>query len=349
MPISPAAPMAPVSPGASYAGYPGMQAGMQAPASPLAPVATNGQQGFSANQLIDPNALPDWMKGQDGGAGAAQPGGTLQPGASSRGQFSASDLIDPSALPSWVSENEPAAPQAYGASAAMSPVPAMPAMSSAAAMAMPPDVDIEPPRERTSRVAAPRPAMREQPGQDFGASRAGTGRRAVPPRANPTARPLDNHEKPTWLREDFPDAYGRDNMAAPPSARPNGRRDRTGGWDGHEDQPGYDQGYEQLDQLDQFDPYEQPSYDQGMYDQGGYGAASQRAGRNGQNGQYGRQGRPGQTGRTARVPAGQTGQSWAAPDGYEPSPWSRPRPPRPDEKAAPKKRKGGFFGFLRRG
>ena len=61
--------------------------------------------GFSANSLIDPQALPSWMK--EGEAGSAKsPAGaqSFQPG------FAASSLIDANALPGWMRENEQGAP-----------------------------------------------------------------------------------------------------------------------------------------------------------------------------------------------------------------------------------------------
>lgn len=306
---APAAPVAPASPAGPYGGYAGMQ--------PPPPAATNGQQGFSASSLVDPNALPDWMRAQ-GGAGMPQPGAMQHPGAPmpapgltpAQGLWSASDLIDQAMLPAWVRESEaatPAAPpQATGANNFM---PGMAPMGP-----MPIGIDGEATRERTSRVAAPRPPMRAQSDYDFNASHAGIAQRHAPPRGNPPPRPLDEHEKPAWLREDPQDGYGRDSMYgqdsmaayAPPPARQE-RQDRNSrSWNGYNDQDDY-------------------------------GAQSSRYSRAGQRGRM-----PG--GQT-----GQTGQSWGAPDGYESSPWSRPRPRGYDESAPPKKRWNDFFRFLRRG
>ncbi|GHO66438.1 hypothetical protein KSC_053300 [Ktedonobacter sp. SOSP1-52] len=60
---------------------------------------------FSANSLIDPQALPSWMKENEAG-GAQNPASaqSFQPG------FAASSLIDANALPGWMRENEQGAP-----------------------------------------------------------------------------------------------------------------------------------------------------------------------------------------------------------------------------------------------
>ena len=267
----------------------------------------NGQSGFSANQLIDPNALPDWMKAQ--AAGAPQAAGMQPAAANGQVGWSASNLIDPSALPGWV-QGMQGMQGAQGNGAGMNG-PAYPQAGDAG----------DAPRERTGRVAAPRgnpdasmnssrhrAAGYDQAEQDFGASRAGTAQRGSVSRKYPSARPLDEHEKPEWLREDgpdgYPDGYG-DRGGRPASVA--GRQERNG-----RNSTGYDGGYDGYDGQD-------------AYGQNGYG----------QNGQ--------------RRPRGQTGQSWAAPDDYEASPWSRPRPTRQQAKPGAKKRRGGFFGFLRRG
>lgn len=248
----------------------------------------NGQQGFSAGQLVDPNALPGWLQAQGGTAGSPAPAAPAQ------GQWSASDLIDPSMLPGWVRSNDPSAPQSGAGNPAMS--------------AMPPNPPSNAPRERTGKVPAPQGMNpgREQAERDFGASRAGTAQRGAVSRKQQAARPLGESEKPVWLREDAANGYDQGGMGPSPSGRQS-RNNRS--WNGYDDHDEY-----------------------GEYDD--YGA------------QYGQNGSRGQ------MPAGQArqpGQSWAAPDGYESSPWSRPRPTRQHEKPAAKKRKGGFFGFLRRG
>ena len=169
--------------------------------------------------------------------------------------------------------------------------------------------DVEAPRERTGRVPAPREA-RPNAERDFGASRAGTAQRGPISRKHQAARPLGNGEKPAWLREDDPGGNGQPGAPAYPSGRPG--QSRNG-----QSRNGYD-------------------------DPGNYSNA------NGQSGQRGQRGQHGQTPAGPGQP-GPAGQSWAAPDGYESSPWSRPRPTRHDAKTVAKKRKGGFFGFLRRG
>src|SRR6185312_11990740 len=125
------------------------------------------------------------------------------------------------------------------------------------------------------------------------------------------ARPLGNNEKPAWLREDDLGGNGQPGAPAYPSGRPGQSRNGQGR--------------------------------NGYVDPGNYSNA---------NGQRGQRGPRGQYDQYVQIPAGQpgpSGQSWAAPDGYESSPWSRPRPTRHDAKTVAKKRKGGFFGFLRRG
>jgi hypothetical protein len=261
---------------------------MQQMQSPAASVPMNGQPGFSANQLIDPGALPEWMRNQ-GQAGAPQPGGIPQsPGAAAPVQpgWSASDLIDPSMLPGFVRGNE-------------APMPA-------------PMSDNNLARERTSRVPAP-PVAHPADERDFGASRAGTAHRGAVSRKQQAARPLGEGEKPAWLREESQGGYGQDDYAAYPPGR-QGRADNGRNGNGHN---GYD------------DPNAYEDY-------GGYGA---------QNGRNGHRGQPGQRG---RMPEGQTGRSRAARD-YDTSRHGRQQPTRQQAAQAPKKRKGGFFGFLRRG
>jgi hypothetical protein len=77
------------------------------------PSARPGQQGFSARDLIDPQALPSWMVQQGGRAGQqaqstsgehARP--PEQQGQPPAGQtFSAASLLDVNSLPSWLREN----------------------------------------------------------------------------------------------------------------------------------------------------------------------------------------------------------------------------------------------------
>ncbi|HEU4781967.1 MAG TPA: hypothetical protein VFS83_01375 [Ktedonobacterales bacterium] len=298
--VSPAAP-------AGYAGMPmPMQQQMQPMQSPAAPVQMNGQPGFSANQLIDPGALPEWMRNQ-GQAGTPQPGGMPQsPGAAAPAPvqpgWSASDLIDPSMLPGFVRGNE-------------APMPAPPPENNLA-------------RERTSRVPAP-PIANPADERDFGASRAGTAHRGGASRKHQAARPLGENEKPGWLREESQGGYGQDDSAAYPSARQsradNGRNGN--GYNGNGDRDGYNAGY---------DGYNDPN----AYED--YGA---------QNGRNGYRGQPAQRG---RMPEGQTGRSRAARDardgyGYETSRRGRQQPTRQQPAQAPKKRKGGLFGFFKRG
>jgi hypothetical protein len=313
--VSPAAPAGAAIPPAGYAGMPMpmqqpmQQMPMQQMQSPAAPVPMNGQPGFSANQLIDPGALPEWMRNQ-GQAGAPQSGGMPQsPGAAAPVQpgWSASDLIDPSMLPGFVRGNE-------------APMPA------------PPENNLA--RERTSRVPAP-PVAHPADERDFGASRAGTAHRGAASRKHQAARPLGENEKPGWLREETPGGYSQDDSAAYPSAR-QGRADngRNGnGYNGYGARDGYDGGY---------DGYNDPN---AYEDYGDYGAQNSRNSRNGYGGQ------PGQRG---RMPEGQTGRSRAARDardgyGYETSRRDRQQPTRQQPAPAPKKRKGGFFGFFKRG
>lgn len=306
---APAAPGGAAIPPAGYAGMPNpmrqmpmqQQMPMQAPA---APGPMNGQPGFSANQLIDPSALPEWMQnqGQPGGmpqSAAAAPA-TAQPG------WSASDLIDPSMLPGFVRGNEAPAPT--------------------------PDNNLA--RERTSRVPAP-PVANSAAERDFGASRAGTAHRGAASRKHQAARPLGENEKPGWLREESQGGYGQDDYAAYPS--PAGRQGRAdNGRNGYNGQDGYGD----RDGYGGYDGYNDPN---GYDDYGDYGA------QNGQNGRNGQRGYPSQRG---RMPEGQTGRSRAARDprdGYETSRRGRQQPTRQQAAEAPKKRKGGFFGFLRRG
>lgn len=271
-----------------------MQQPMQQPMqSPAAPVPMNGQPGFSANQLIDPGALPEWMRNQ-GQAGVPQPGGMPQPGAGAPAQpgWSASDLIDPSMLPGFVRGNEAPTPENNLA------------------------------RERTSRVPAP-PVGNPAAERDFGSSRAGTAHRGAVSRKQQAARPLGDGERPAWLREESQGGYGQDDYGAYPPGR-QGRADNGRNGNCHN-------GYGDRDGYDDPNAYE---------DYGGYGA---------QNGRDGHRGQPGQRG---RMPEGQTGRSRAARDardGYETSRHGRQQPTRQQAAQAPKKRKGGFFGFLRRG
>lgn len=302
------------APSASPAGYAGMQMPMpmqqpvqmpmQQMQSPAAPVPMNGQPGFSANQLIDPGALPEWMRNQ-GQAGVPQPGAMPQsPAAPAQPGWSASDLIDPSMLPGFVRGNE-------------APMPASPENNLA--------------RERTGRVPAP-PVASPADERDFGASRVGTAQRGAVSRKHQAARPLGENEKPVWLREESQGGYGQGDSAAYPSAR-QGRADngRNGnGYNGYGDRDGYDGGY---------DDYNDPN----AYED--YGA---------QNGQNGRNGYRGQPGPRGRMPEGQTGRSRAARDGrdgygYETSQRGRQQPTRQQPAPAPKKRKGGLFGFFKRG
>jgi hypothetical protein len=271
---------------------------MQQPAAPASPAPMNGQQGFSANQLIDPGALPGWMQNQ-GQAGVPQPGGMQQQQAAAPAQpgWSASDLIDPAMLPGWVRGNEAPTPENNLA------------------------------RERTSRVPAP-PVANPAGERDFGASRAGTAQRGAAARKPPAARPLGEGEKPGWLRED---ASGRDDRAAyPPSGR-QGRPDN--GRNGYND-------YEGHDAYDHFNDFNDLNDHDGYEDRGA------------RSGQYVPRGQRAQRG---RMPEGQTGRSRAARDGrdgrdgYETSHRGRHQPTRQQAAQAPKKRKGGLFGFLKRG
>lgn len=309
-----AAPPPPAAPGwggypaaAAPGGYAGMPMPMQQPMqSPAAPVPMNGQPGFSANQLIDPGALPEWMRNQ-GQAGVPQPGGMPQPGAAAAVQpgWSASDLIDPSMLPGFVRGNEAPAP------------------------APPPENNLA--RERTSRVPAP-PVANPAAERDFGASRAGTAHRGAVSRKHQAARPLGENEKPGWLREESQGGYGQG--AYPPGRQGGADNGRNGnGYNGYGERDGYDGGY---------DGYGDPNAYEDYGDYGEYGAP---------NGRNGYRGQPGQRG---RMPEGQTGRSRAARDprdgyGYETSRRGRQQPTRQQVAPAPKKRKGGFFGFLRRG
>lgn len=284
----------------------------------VADVSMNGQQGFSASQLIDPNALPDWMKAQAPGT-PPTPG---MPPSAAHGQagqgvpgvqqgWSASNLIDPSALPGWVQ----GAPGAQGVSGMQGSPPA----ANAAPRANP---------DASRNSSRHRAAGYEQGERDFGASRAGTAQQGAISRKYPSARPLDENEKPEWLREDGPEGY--------PGAYPDGYGDgyaAQGGREGREGRPDYPGGRQERNgrSLTGNDGYD----GQDAYGQSGQYGRNRQNGQNGQNGQ--------------RRPRGQTEQSWAAPDGYEASPWSRPRPTRQQVKPGAKKRRGGFFGFLRRG
>ena len=303
-PPSPAAPIAPMMPGAGA----------------FPPAQLNGQQGFSARDLVDPNAMPSWAQPEQSGQPGLSQGADPARGAAAPGQWSASDLIDPAMLPGWVRENDGAAPQ----NGMASPAPPMPGSA------------YDAPRERTGRVPSPqntrgagnsaRPSVsdREPTGQDFGASRAGP--RGGASRKYPAARPLDDSEKPAWLLDgsdgyDEYGGYGQPGGSASPAGHPGrGPRSRNG--------------------------YDDPDGQNGQ------------PVRNGHNGHSGRNGMNGQTSHTARrrqAPRAQqpVDHSWAEPDGYDDSPWAaRPttaRGARPDARPAAKKRKGGFFGFLRRG
>jgi len=203
-----------------------MQQQMQ---SPAAPVPMNGQPGFSANQLIDPGALPEWMRNQ-GQAGAPQPGGMPQsPGAAAPAPvqpgWSASDLIDPSMLPGFVRGNE-------------------------APMQAPPENNLA--RERTSRVPAP-PVANPADDRDFGASRAGTAHRGAASRKQQAARPLGENEKPGWLREESQGGYGQGDSAAYPSAR-QGRADNGRNGNGYGARDGYD-GYNDPNAYEDYGDY----------------------------------------------------------------------------------------------
>lgn len=323
---SPAAPSASAFPPAGYAGTQ-----MQPPApgpvpmSPMsqmaAPAPANGQQGFSANQLIDSNALPDWLvQGQDGSAGMAQSAGVgmQQPGAgAAHAPWSASDLIDPAMLPGWVRDNEQGMPQAGAAQPPQSGMSPMPSGSA-----------FDAPRDRTGRVPAPREmnpaegintARQSAADRDFDYSYAGTGQQGALSRKQP-AMPLDNHEMPAWLRDESANGYGQAGVPASPSGRQQRGGANPNGYGGYDGQNGYD-GYNGYNGYDGYD---------------------------GQNGQPEQQRPP--RGQRGRMPAGQTGQSWAAPD--DSSPWARrpstrhaAKPANPPEK----KRRGGIFGFFRRG
>ncbi|GHO43614.1 hypothetical protein KSX_17770 [Ktedonospora formicarum] len=65
-------------------------------------------QGLSANSLIDPQALPSWMKEGESGTSGVQSSQPLQAG------FSAASLVDPNALPSWMSEGQQKSQQPTG-------------------------------------------------------------------------------------------------------------------------------------------------------------------------------------------------------------------------------------------
>lgn len=139
-------------------------------------------------------------------------------------------------------------------------------------------------------------------------------------RKYPAARPLDDHEMPDWLRNEDPNGGQPQRGPAGAAGYPS-RASKS--WNGYDEREGYDE------------------------------RAGGQRGRNGQR-------RPNTPNPPSRArgqrPGEHTDHSWAAPDGYEQSPWDRPRPtqrrqaPQQRQQRPPaKKRKGGFFGFLRRG
>jgi hypothetical protein len=102
---APKPPVPPVQPQ-----YP-QPANRQAPPSPSSERPAQFAQGFSARELIDPQALPGWMTQQDGQQGRAD--SSLGPMTSLAGSqqgvqqgFSASSLLDPNSLPAWMREGE---------------------------------------------------------------------------------------------------------------------------------------------------------------------------------------------------------------------------------------------------
>jgi len=85
----------------------------QLPMSQATSTVQSGQVGFSARDLIDPQALPSWMVPQGERAGqsaqssqVSRPDTLRNPGQPAPGQtFSASSLLDENALPTWLRES----------------------------------------------------------------------------------------------------------------------------------------------------------------------------------------------------------------------------------------------------
>lgn len=95
------------------------------PSMPAAPQLTpqvpeptgeyTAEHGLSANSLIDPQALPSWMKDGENGTPGTQSNQPLQSG------FSAASLVDQSALPSWMGESQQQPQQPMGNAANAQP------------------------------------------------------------------------------------------------------------------------------------------------------------------------------------------------------------------------------------
>lgn len=144
-------------------------------------------KGFSAQDLIDPNALPSWMTQGKSQAGPKTP--------DQGGPFSASSLVDESVLPSWMRQ----ADQGYKQGAAQ------PQSGAWSAPASPPPQAQQPWQSPPQGGATWQPAQPSQ-GQPSGPLQSNSGRQpsvGVPPNHPFSASSLvDVNALPPWLRPD---------------------------------------------------------------------------------------------------------------------------------------------------
>jgi hypothetical protein len=357
-----------------------------------APLAGGG--GMPASSLLDPNALPTWLGGQQGQAASD----VMRGGEGMRAQ----SLVDDAALPGWL-RNEPASPVQMPAAApppaapgwgeypapGASVAPVVPGIAPNGYARMQPPA--APPRNGQAGFSASQlidpaalPGWMQAQGQAAGGAGAGVAQPAAAPAAQPgwsASDLIDPSMLPGWVRGNEAAAPGAGaaypGMSAMPSAESNLARERTSrvpapreanptaerdfgasragtshrGAVSRKHQAAHPLGENEKPAWLREDSTSGFGYDDQEPGRQGRGDN----GRNGYNGydDYGdngaQNGRNGQRGQRGRMPAGQTGQSWATRDGRETSRRGRQQPPRQQAAPTPKKRKGGFFGFLRRG
>lgn len=310
---------------------------IQTPAAPP-PVAVPGWEGYSAASQMPPRSpgVPAAIPGAPGAMSAGYAGMQQQqqpPQIPMGGQpgLSASQLIDPNALPAWM--------QAQGGAGVQQPAASAQQGWSASDLIDPSMLpgwvrgnDAAAPQAGVPQAGVPNSPMRPMgPVSDSNLARERTGRVPAPREATPTAesdfgvsrvgtsqRGAVSRKQPAArpLGEEEKPVWLRE---GPPDGNGGGRDDRAAAYpSGRQDRNSRGQN----------------SYN-GYDDYGEYGENGVQNGRTSQRG---------------RMPAnGRTGQSRAAPDGYETSRRGYPQPTRQHGTPPEKKRKGGFFGFLRRG